>query len=239
MSGLQADIRSLELMPAPAEIQAVTIALDIVKVVLGGVVAAGITLWVSGRRQDQDRHRAARHLAIRLIDIFERFAIGCADAISSNRSNHRDNPYDFSGITYLPDLGTLPSDDIGWRGIEPAFSIEAQTFDNRIQGARGFIRGTGEHGDADDVENEVNRQAIWLAKASWNFASGLRTAYRLSHAMPPYDIEAFLVEEDQRQERNDKLRREESAEFWAEQMAEEDARETKFEGNSTCQDLMT
>ena len=217
---MQADVRILELMPAPVDVHAAAIALDIVKVVIGGVVAAGITLWVSGRRQDQDRHRAARHLAIRLIDIFERFAIGCADAISSNLHSQRDNPYDYSGIAYLPELGEMPGDDVGWRGIEPSFSIEAHTFGNRIQGSRGFIRGVGEHGDADEVEDEVNKQAVVLGKAAWQFASSLRSTYGLPAATPPYDIDAVLTEEDQRQERNRKTREEESAAFWAEQMAE-------------------
>jgi hypothetical protein len=212
-------------IPNNGDVQWTSFLVDTFKVLAGGVVAAWISLWVSGRRQDKDRYRAARHLAIRLIDMFERYAIGCGDAISNNLNNQRDNPYDYSQTTYLPELVDLPQDDAGWRGIEPSFAIEAQTFNNQIHAARSFIRKVGEYGDADDVEDEVNKQAVLLGSASWQLATSLRVKYALPASNPPYDVAALLQREEERQASMRAAREEEHAEFWDAQIAAQDALE--------------
>jgi hypothetical protein len=194
---------------------------DVAKVFLGGILAAIVTLWVAGRRQDQDRHRAARHVAIRLIDIFERYALDAGDAIQRNLNGYRDNPHDYSGIAYLPELSPLPEDDAGWRGLEPSFAIQAQTFGGLIRVARSFISAVGEHGDADDVEEEVNRQAVTLGKAAWELGTCLRAAYLLPSATPAYDLVAIFNSEESRLTKIAREKAEATAEFWAMQMATE------------------
>jgi hypothetical protein len=205
-----------------ADVSLLSLIADLTKVFVGGILAAGITLWVSGRRQDQERHRAARHLAIRLIDIFERYAVESADAIQSNLNNCRDNPHDYTGIAYLPELSSLPEDEAGWRGLEPSHAMQAQTFGSQIQMGRSFVRAVGEHGDADDVEEEVIKQAVLLGESAWQLASALRAAYSLPAANPAYDILAVFSEEEDRLAKNTAARAEASAEFWAIQMAAED-----------------
>jgi len=59
-------------------------AIEVGKIILGGVVAASVTLGVNGRRQSQESERAASAFAIRLIDHFERYAMACANVPAGN-----------------------------------------------------------------------------------------------------------------------------------------------------------
>lgn len=195
---------------------------DLAKVVAGGILAAGITLWVSGRRQDKERHRAARHLAIRIIDIFERYALECVETIQKNLNSHRDNPYDYDGIAVLPELSGLPDDDGGWRGLEPSFAIEAQTFGSQIRTGRSFIFGVSEYGDAEDIEEEVNKQAVALGASAWELAKALRSTYLLPEASPAFDVVGVFTAENERLKKIASERAVANAEFWAEQIAAEE-----------------
>ena len=190
-------------------------ALEIVKVLLGGLLAAGITLFVSGRRQDRDRTRAARYLAIKLIGVFEKYATACGDAVSQNHDDRRTNPFDYSGLARLPDLSELPDDPDGWRALEPAYSIQAQTFDQQIVSARSIISNAAEWGDADEVEKETNRHASELGLRAIDLAAAIRGQYLLPPATEPITSAAeYLRREKSVIERDEEAERLDAAQGW-------------------------
>jgi hypothetical protein len=201
------------------EVQLSLMLADFLKVVFGGVVAAWISLWVAGRRLDQDRLSAARQLAIRLIDIFERYAVGCGDTINENRNSQRESPYDYKSIARLPNLGDLPDDDAGWRALEPSFAIDARTFGNKISGALSIIREEGEYGDADSIAEEIDKQAVSLGSSAWQMTTLLRKKYKLPVSNPPYDLDAHFSVERDKHEKAQAERKKENEEWWAEQIA--------------------
>lgn len=190
--------------------------INLVIAIIGGTLAAIISLSVDGRRRTQDRNRAASHLATRLIDVFERYAVSCANAIQTNNNNYHESPYDFQGIASLPTLDALPEDDIGWRAIDPTLSIEAQTFGNRITGSEQFIRGVVEYGDSEDVESEVNKHATLLGASAWNFAASLRNRYAFPAGDAHYDIADVFCKEEANLARIEAARKESQAKLWDE-----------------------
>jgi hypothetical protein len=188
---------------------------DIAKVLVGGLLAAGLALFFSGRRQDRDLERAGRQLAIRLIDLFERFAYACAEVPSKNAMHPRHEPYDFGSLAHLPALDPLPDDDAGWRAIEPSFAIDGRTFGGRIEQARGAISWAGEGGgDADDMEVEINHQSCVLGEEAWNLARRMREHYGLGEARPGWDIDAYFAKARVDRAKYEADRAEQAAIFW-------------------------
>jgi len=182
--------------------------IDVLKVFGGGIVAASITLFFSGRRLDRDLHRAARHLSVRLIDIFERYAAECAHVPAENARYQRSDPYDFTGIARLPDLAPLPDDESGWRAIEPRFAIDALTFGARIERGHSVISSEVENGDADDVEAAVERNATSLGRAAWELAAEIRKKYGFEAGDPGWPIEEHFREQAAQFDEFDALRAE-------------------------------
>jgi len=152
---------------------------EFLKTVAGGMIAAIITLAVSGRRLDKDLERASRMLAIQLTDIFERFALECAAIPNQHAGNRREAPNDYGGIAPLPTVQNLPTDDAGWRALDAALAIDARTFDTRRQQSANVVSNIAEYGDADDIEGEVEDQAIILGDAAWKLALTFRERYKL------------------------------------------------------------
>jgi hypothetical protein len=188
-------------------------------VVLGGILAALITLFFSGRQQDRELERAARHLAIRLIDIFERFALACTNVPGENGRNQRDDPYDFGSVARLPELDGLPDDDSGWRAIEAGFAIDSRTFGTRVDRARELVGWSGENGDADDAESEVEKQAGKLGATAWQLSQEMRQRYGLSEANPGWDVDGYFKETIDRIAKREVAQLERAAEFWNESIS--------------------
>jgi hypothetical protein len=84
----------------------------------------------------------------------------------------------------LPNLPALPIDEAGWRALVPRFAIDSGTFHTKIEQSRASISGTSDHGDADDVENEVTKQAVLLGTEAWRLSQRMRAHYGL----PPPDL---------------------------------------------------
>lgn len=161
---------------------------EVLKAVAGGIIASSITLYVNGYRLDKDIERAARTLAIQLTDIFERFGLECAAIPNQHAANGRDNPYDYSGIAALPTVPDLPSDDAGWRALDTVLAIDARTFATRRRQSGNVVSGIAEYGDADDIEGEVEDQAIVLGDAAWNLALRFRERYKLGATHVDWNI---------------------------------------------------
>jgi hypothetical protein len=189
---------------------------EILKVIAGGVVAAALTLIVNGWRQNRDMERAGRNLAIQLTDIFERIALACAEIPGKHSANQRDNPYDGSGIENLPIVPDLPDDDAGWRSLDATFAIDARTFATRRQQCRAMVMGIAEHGDAHDVETEVEDQALVLGDAAWDLAQRLRDRYMLGLSHIEWNLTEHFV--DGMAKRDERIARHarEAAEWWDE-----------------------
>lgn len=161
---------------------------DLLKTVAGGIIAAIITLAITGRRLNKDLERAARTLAIQLTDIFERYALECVDVHNQHANNQRANPYDFSGLATLPAVQELPSDDTGWRALDTALAIDARTFATRRRESANMVASTAEHGNAFDIEAETEDQAIVLGDVAWRIADRFRKRYELGPTHVTWDI---------------------------------------------------
>lgn len=193
---------------------------DLLKIITGGVLAALITLWVSGRRLDQDRHRAARHLAIRLIDVFDRYAVGCSATITGNKNSYREDPYDYASIDELPVLDPLPDEEAGWRAIDPSSAVIALTFGNQIAAAKSLITAEAEYGDADSIADEVDKQSLSLGNSALLLAMSLRNKYKLSGANYHEGLLISFLEEETLQNKKQALKIQENEEWWAAQETE-------------------
>lgn len=194
--------------------------LEIGKVTGGGIIASAITLVVSSHRQSKDLERDARHLANRLVYLYETFALDCADVPQKNAEVFRDDPYDSSGTVGLPELPDLPEDDAGWRAIEQAIAIDARMFPQKLNHAHGVISADAEHGDADDVEATINRQAVLLGTQARELSSRIRHRYKLGVSNPPWDVDTFLAEKAALFAEQDVKAAEENRRFWIELEAE-------------------
>jgi len=53
------------------------------------------------------------------------------------------------------------------------------TFETRRQQCGAAVSEAAEHGDADDIEDEVEDQALFLGEAAWNLAQKMRDRYSL------------------------------------------------------------
>ena len=188
--------------------------LEISKIAIGGVVAATLALIFNSRRENQELNRAASSLATRLIDVFERYAIACAEIPNQHGSIVRDDPYDWRGLASLPELGMLPSDDAGWRAIKPQFAIFARTFETNIEQSRGVIRWEAEQGDAEDTESQIERQAMILGRSAWAFACEMRDGYGFEERDIGWDIPRHFCDEEVRFTEHDARRAEANREMW-------------------------
>lgn len=150
---------------------------DFLKVLLGGVIAAGLTLYVSGRRLERDKRQAASHLSAQLVRIFEKYATECARIPGEHSSYVRHDPTDYSGICSLPKLEPFPDDIIGFRSLPSSLNFASINFSNRIDFAIYLIRSDELFGDANDSERAVERKAAELGYAALNLAQELRKAY--------------------------------------------------------------
>jgi hypothetical protein len=177
-------------MPGHAIMDAVSaFSWDLLKIAGGGLVASTITLVVSGRRQDRDLHRTASALAIQLIDQLERFALACSRVPGENAGNERRDPYDSTGMVGLPAFPELPKDEAGWRALATDLAIDCRTFPTKINLAHDMISAEGDHGDADDVEVEINKQSMILGLAAWALAVRMRERFSLGKAAPGWDVQ--------------------------------------------------
>lgn len=214
--------QALQLGPRPKEDCVVLAALDpwlnagaeIGKIALGGVLAAFVTLFVTGLRQTRELERAASHLATRLVDIFERFGIGCGDIRQFHLNTQAEDPYDWSAVGRLPELPNLPEDDVGWRAIESRFAIFARTFGIRLDRAAGAIRWEAEQSDADETAFEVERQATTLGLEALGFARDIRVRYEFPAADFGWDLRGHLESELARIAAVDERRAEANRQMW-------------------------
>lgn len=188
---------------------------EVLKAFAGGIIAAAITLAVNGRRLDKDLERAARTLAIQLTDIFERYALECASIPGQHAGNQRDNPYDYSRIATLPAVPDLPTDEAGWRALDTALAIDARTFATRRRQSGDMVTGVAEHGDADDIEGEVEDQAVILGDAAWRLAVRFRTRYKLGASHVTWDIADHFVQGFARIEQTRVANAAHAARMWA------------------------
>lgn len=189
---------------------------EMIKAVAGGMVAALITLAVNGWRLDRDLERTGRNLAIQLTDLFERYALACSAIPGQHQNSQRDNPYDYSDIATLPAAPDLPSDDAGWRALDATLAIDARTFGTRRQQSGTMINGTAEHGDADDVETEVEDQALFLGEAAWGLAVRMRDRYDLGPTHVSSDLGEHFATGLQKMTERQARRAKEAAEQWEE-----------------------
>lgn len=187
---------------------------EIVKIALGGVVAASVTLFVTGLRQTRELDRAASHLATRMVDIFERFGIGCGDVRQFHLNSQAEDPYDWSAVGRLPGFPDLPEDDVGWRAIEARFAIFARTFGIRLDRAAGAIRWEAEQSDADETAFEVERQAATLGLEALEFARDIRARYKFPEADFGWDLRGHLESELARIAAVDEKRAETNRQLW-------------------------
>lgn len=189
---------------------------EVAKIGVGGVLAATVTLYFNGRRQNRELDRAARSLATRLIEIFERYAAACAEAHHWQAHKSMEDPYDWSAVGSVPALGELPDDDAGWRAIEPRFAIFARTFGMRIERSIGIVRWEAEMTDAEDTAYEVERQVAKLGHEAISYSAELRSQYSLGDADFGWDLRGHFIGELHRNEVRDAAKAEANRKVWEE-----------------------
>lgn len=183
---------------------------DLAKIALGGVLASFITLYINGRRQDRELHRAASNIAGQLIAQFEGYAIACVKVPAQNAEGRRgcQDPYDGSGLSSLPEFPDLPQDDAGWRALPLGLAIDCRTFTARVGLSQDAVSSLADHGDADDVHQEMDKQALILTLGAWRLAADLRERFAIAKGNAGWPIE----EESRRRLEEIQAR---EAEWWA------------------------
>lgn len=189
--------------------------LELAKIFAGGVTAAIITLVVSGFRVNKELERTASNLAIQLTDIFERYALDCAAIPEQHANDLRENPFDYSGIAILPPAPDLPTDDAGWRAIDTALAIDVRTFGTRRNQSGAIISSVAEHGDADDIEQEVEAQAVALGTVAWSLAARFRARYNLGETHIAWAVGDHFTQEAAAIAERKKREAAEMANMWA------------------------
>lgn len=175
-------------------------ALEAGKIATGGVLASYITLFVNGRRQDGDLRRSATSLAVRLVPIFELYARSCADIRGQHQherynNGDADDPYEYSWIASIPAAPTLPTDDQGWRALDPELGARTQGFYLLVHSAKQAVTGSAENGDADDIGTEVEQQAATLGLKAHELARALIDKYHLVQSEMPWDYAQHFEDE--------------------------------------------
>jgi hypothetical protein len=168
------------------------------KILANGLVAGLVVFCLNAWRDRRARHRAARALAAKLIDLFERYASDCSDIPHQNAAAQRDGPYDWASLARIPEFPELPEDAAGWQALGGDLDIRARTFATTVKHAREMISGVMENGDADEGQVEIEIHALQRGLDALDLAKRMRRRFGMAAFDPPWPMEAGMKEQLER-----------------------------------------
>lgn len=140
----------------------------------------------------------AKYMAIRCVALLDRYVDGCAE-VAGDDGTYMGQPANLDGTCSAQvDAPAFPVDsmDGDWKSITQNLMYEMLSFSNRIESARGMVKGMSDHASPpfyEEMFEERQYQFARLGLRANQLAGRLRRRYRIpSREMEQWDPVAFL-----------------------------------------------
>jgi hypothetical protein len=144
---------------------------------LTAVFNQSIGWWREAQHERRAAMRAAGYLAIRIAVMLERFAIDCAEHISTQDMYRQSEGHAGASHSTLPDLPPYP-DEADWKALEPELLVRVLTLRNELPlGDRAIA--FWEQIDRECIPRACDLQCGKCGYMAWVLASDLRRHYHL------------------------------------------------------------
>lgn len=160
-----------------------------------GVISAVLSHVLSRRIEERKTRRENAYTAIRLAVIFEQYSSACADIIIQNEQSEMNKGRSVKPTTVLAQLGVLPQDDSGWRGLTSEIAADVLSFPLRVKLAEEIVQSAFVHAEESDAVRETTDQAVILGSMAWKLAERLRKEHGFRAFQPEFPFQKVFLDE--------------------------------------------